>query len=277
MLHLIHGDGLEVLRQLADGCADAVISDPPYPEIERDYGRISEIAWHGLMQGVVTEARRVLKPTGSMVFVLQPNAEQPGRMRSWFYDFLAWGAREVGIVQDVWWWNYGAMPMGASRRSRGLLRGSLKACVWLGPPNCYRDQDAVLWEPSDSVKALSREKRAFPTYSDPDGREIDKQKIMAASVERGGVTPFNVIPLANTDSRSSGGSLGHPAATPNKLAAWWVRYITKPGELVIDPFGGSGTVALEAHKLGRSAVSVEIWDEYHEIARKRFADLGIVA
>jgi hypothetical protein len=44
-----------------------------YPEVDREYGRISEGDWHNLMRVVVDEGRRVLKPGGSMVVIIQPN------------------------------------------------------------------------------------------------------------------------------------------------------------------------------------------------------------
>ena len=121
-----HGDCLEWMRTLPDKSVDAIVSDPSYPEISRDYGRLSEPEWHVLMRGVVEQSRRVLKPSGSAVFILQPNSERVGRMRPWLWEFLAWTAREWNQVQDAWWWNTAALPLGGEI---GLMRPSLKACV----------------------------------------------------------------------------------------------------------------------------------------------------
>ena len=78
---------------------------------------------------VVEQSRRVLKPSGSAVFILQPNSERVGRMRPWLWEFLAWTARRWNQVQDAWWWNTAALPLGGEI---GLMRPSLKTCVWLG-------------------------------------------------------------------------------------------------------------------------------------------------
>lgn len=284
--HLLQGDCLTVLPRLKSASVDLVLTDPPYPEVERDYGRLSVDEWWALMRAVISETRRVLKPSGSAVFVLQPNSERHGRVRPWFFEFLAEYSRDWNMVQDAWWWNWGAMPLAGCARDVGLMRGSLKACAWFGAPDCWRDQGAVLWETSDSVKALQREgrafrasgepsggdrKQAFRVYDAPDGKRIDKSKIMSASLERGGVTPFNVLPLANTDSANSGGAWGHPAATPAKLAAWWVRYACPPGGVVLDPFSGSGTVVIEAARLGRRALGIEAREDYHRASVDRAA------
>ena len=140
---------------------DAVVCDPPYPEIDRDYGRLTERQWHALMDVVVTECRRVLKPRGSAVFVLQANSERLGRARTWLWEFMArWGAA-WGIIQDVWWWNTSSPPTKHVDRTVGLLRPSLKACVWLGPPDCFRAQDRVLWTESERNAARRAEARAL--------------------------------------------------------------------------------------------------------------------
>jgi len=120
-----------------------VITDPPYPCIKRDYGYWTvEEWWELIVEGVIPEVRRILKPTGSAVFILQPNSEKVGKMRGWLWEFMAWVCREWNMVQDVWWWNPAVMPSGVSTpRSRGLTRASVKACVWGGSSNCYRAQD----------------------------------------------------------------------------------------------------------------------------------------
>ena len=79
-----------------------------------------------MMKAVVKECRRVLKPKGSAVFVLQPNSEQLGKMRPWIYEFVAWACREWNVVQDAYWWAINTLPLG--RRDVGLMRRSVK---WL--------------------------------------------------------------------------------------------------------------------------------------------------
>ena len=261
------GDCIEAMRMLPDACVDSIVTDPPYPEIDRPYGRLSEADWHALMRDVVTECRRILKPTGSAVFVLQPNSERVGRMRPWLWEFMAWTTREWNMVQDAWWWNVAAPPTVHCHRTRGLMRPSLKACVWLGSVECFRHQDAVLWAQSEYVKTLDRETRAMKGRS-PSGYNTNKARAAKTSDERGGVTPFNVLPLGNSDSA---GAKGHGAGTPLALCSWWVRYITPPGGLVVDPFCGSGTVGIAARAHGCSFIGIEKMPEYVAIARERVA------
>lgn len=98
---LIHGDCRKEIKKLPDKSVDLLLTDAPYPEIDREYGRLTEAEWHDLMKVVVTEGRRVLKPTGSMVVILQPNFAKVGKMRLWLWEFVVWAGREWNLVQDM--------------------------------------------------------------------------------------------------------------------------------------------------------------------------------
>jgi site-specific DNA-methyltransferase (adenine-specific) len=63
----------------------------------------------------------------------------------------------------------------------------------------------------------------------------------------------------------------HPAVMPAELAARAIRLSTWPGELIIDPFCGSGTTLLAARGLGRRAIGVEISERYCELGARRLA------
>jgi DNA modification methylase len=265
---LLAGDCLDILPTLPDASVDAVVTDPPYPEIDRAYGRLTEAEWAALMYRAVQECRRVLKPTGSAVFILQPNSAKVGSMRLWLYRFLVWAGETWNIVQDAYWWNYNAMPNGGAT-SRGLMRASVKYCVWLGPADCYRNQRAVLWRESETTSARRASLRFDQTtYTTPSGTERVPARMYAAAEERGGVTPYNLIPTRGIDETAS---LGHGAETPPLLCDWWVRYLCPPGGTVLDPFSGTATVGAATIKRGCSFIGIEKHAAYWPLAERRIA------
>jgi site-specific DNA-methyltransferase (adenine-specific) len=66
----------------------------------------------------------------------------------------------------------------------------------------------------------------------------------------------------------------HPSQKPLALVERIVDIATKRGELLLDPFGGAGTLAVAAERLGRRWVVIESVPEYAEIARRRLAAAG---
>jgi len=267
-VRVYHDDCRNVLPQLPSESVDFVFTDPPYPEMNRKYGKISVKEWHELLAEVMTEVRRVLRPTGSAVLVLQPNSERVGKLRPWLWEFLAHWTSEWNMIQDMWWWNFATPPSVHSRRTVGLLRPSVKLCAWFGSPACYRNQDAVLWEESDRNKAMRAAQRAGKDWTGQ--RPHDQHARFRASstaesaAERGGVTPFNCLPLAHTASRKPG--VGHEGQTPEQLTRWWLSYACPQGGTVLDPFCGTGTTLRVAVELGLHAIGVEQNTEWYEIA-----------
>jgi len=263
---LICGDCREQMKKLRTSSVHAIISDPIYPEVNRAYGRISEADWHDLMREVVVESRRVLKPNGSAVFIFQPNYEKVGKMRLWLWEFVAWAGREWNLVQDVYWWATDAMPLAGTNRKQGLMRQSVKMCVWLGPPACYRKQEAVLWTPSQAHMARDRSDMALRTG--PSGRTFRNGTVVQAAEERGGTTPFNLLPVPT--GGNPGGAEHHPAATPYDVAAWWCKYILPPKGVLLDPFAGSGTMLVAGLDHGASkAIGIDKEKKYIQIAKRR--------
>lgn len=278
---LHHGDCIAWLDTLPAESVDAVVCDPPYAEIDRDYGRMTEAQWEEFAHALVRRSLRVLKPRGSAVFIIQPNSERVGRMRAWVFRFLAWCADDlvretdgrIGMVQDAWWWNHATQPTNNSNRENGLMRPSMKPCAWIGPDDCYRDQSVVLWSESDASTAARTSDRALRNDIEkrPSGYTMRAGRCLNASVDRGGVTPFNVLPIANTNSNESAGASGHGAGTPYNLAAWWVRYLCPKGGIVVDPCGGTMTMGLAAVRQGRRFLGCEQMAQHFDAGVKRMS------
>jgi predicted methyltransferase len=263
---VIHGDCRRELKKIPGGTIDTIVTDPIYPEVSREYGRMKESDWLPMMKDVVAECRRVLKPKGSMVIILQPNSEKVGRMRLWMWEFLLSVAKSWNLVQDVYHWNIDALPLCGANRKCGLMRPSVKMCVWLGASDCYRCQDNVLWTPSQATSAKHRSDIALRTG--PSGRTYRNSTISKAADERGGTTPFNLLPIP-TGGQPAGGE-HHPATTPYDLAAWWCKYLLPHDGVLLDPFCGSGTMLLAGLNHGASKViGIERERNYVKIAERR--------
>jgi DNA modification methylase len=78
-----------------------------------------------------------------------------------------------------------------------------------------------------------------------------------------------LLPIPNSNSTNSAGAYGHGAGTPAELCDWWIKYLCPPRGTVLDPFVGSGTVAICALKLGKRAIGIDKDKDFANIAYAR--------
>ena len=75
--------------------------------------------------------------------------------------------------------------------------------------------------------------------------------------------PTNVLHMA-----TECGNKGHSAAFPKTLPAWFINLFTREGDIVLDPFAGSGTTLEAAQKLGRNSIGIEIDRAFYDLMRE---------
>lgn len=136
-----------------------------------------------------------------------------------------------------------------------------------GSPDCYRDQEAILLPLSEATLKDKRIDQTELGYS-PSGLSMRNSRCLRTAIDRGGSTPINLLTIANSQPHREGCG-GHGASTPLKLCDWWVRYLTRPGDVVLDPFCGSGSVGVACRDLGREFIGIEKESGYLTIAEQR--------
>ena len=82
--------------------------------------------------------------------------------------------------------------------------------------------------------------------------------------------PTNVLHLA-----TECGNRNHPAAFPEALPEWFIKLFTKEGDVVLDPFLGSGTTAIVAKRMKRKYIGIETMQKYCAIAKREVGELTI--
>jgi site-specific DNA-methyltransferase (adenine-specific) len=137
--------------------------------------------------------------------------------------------------------------------------------------DCYRDMNSVLLGESELTRMRRQCNRK--RGDSPSGHKINTNTIYSGIIEKGGVTPYNVLLIPNTfgnsGNNSHAGSYGHGAGTPLELADWWTRYICPTGGTVLDMFAGSGTMGIAAIDNGCSFIGIEKMPNYADIAKQR--------
>jgi site-specific DNA-methyltransferase (cytosine-N4-specific) len=275
------GDSLELLRALPEGSVSLVVTSPPFAlRRKKEYGNVAETEYVEWLYPFAVEIFRVLREDGSFVLDLGPAWNRGTGTRSLYQYRLVLRLCEIfHLVQECYWHNPSKLPTPAEyvtiRRTR--VKDAVNTLYWLSKTtNPKADNRRVLNPYSASMRRLFRE--GCPHRRRPSQHEV------RPSFERdnGGSIPSNLIEIANTTSRDpylaacrASGISPHPARFPARLPEFFIRLLTEPGDVVVDPFAGSNTTGHVAETLNRSWLAFEINADYIAGSRLRFepADL----
>jgi DNA modification methylase len=273
------GDSLKLFeKHLEPESVDLIVTSPPFGLVrKKTYGNADADEYLNWFRPFGDAFFRALKPTGSLVIDIG-GAWIPGQpTRSLYhYELLIMLCREVGfhLAQDFFWWNPSRLPTPAEwvtvRRVR--VKDAVNCVWWLSRTPWPRATNRRVPVPySDSMKDLL--KNGYKAKKRPSGHDISEK----FSIDNGAAIPPNLIAIANTESNSQylrycneRGIRPHPARFPAELPEFFVRMLTDPGDLVIDPFAGSCVTGQVAEGLRRKWACCELREEFLEGALGRF-------
>lgn len=273
----------DAAAHLDDGSVQLVFTSPPYPLLrQKAYGNLDERAYLDWLTAIVASWPRKLTGDGSIVLNLG-DAWTPGRPHlSLYQERLLLRLEDelsLKLCQRFSWQNPSKMPAPAEwvtiRRVR--VKPSIENLFWLSPhDHPYADNRAVLTPYSDSMTAMLK-RGGMAAAARPAGFSM---KDGAFAVDHGGAIPGNLIVAPNTASNDAyargcraAGLPVHPARFPAALPDFFTKFLTRPGDLVFDPFGGSMTTGASAERLGRRWIGSELHLDYLEGAALRFETL----
>jgi len=275
------GDALGYLRQMDCESVDLIVTSPPFAlKRKKEYGNVDDKDYVSWFMPFAVEFKRLLKDTGSLVVDIGGTWVKGQPTRSLYhFELVIALCKTLGfhLAQEFYWYNPSKLPSPAEwvtvRRVR--VKDAVDTIWWLSKtPNPKASNWRVLKPYSDSMARLLR--RGYKARLRPSGHDISEK----FSREHEGAIPPNLLSLANTDSNSTylrecrqRGLTPHPARFPQGLPEFFIRFLTEPGDLVVDPFAGSNVTGEVAEALGRRWLAFEIVEEYLEASRFRFPDL----
>lgn len=282
---ILQGDAAVRLRDLPDGSVDCVITSPPY-FLLRDYGTLNQIGlegsvdeWVSRLLGVTAELARVLKPTGSFYLNVSDSYARHQRYGAPTKSLLLGPERLLLRLLDQGW----------------IVRNKL---VWSKPnplPASVRDRLSCTWEPLylltrspryyfdlDAIREPHRTQRKPAPHTRPGKYEEAKPKwagplagsnngLLRARAEGRSGHPLGKNPGDVWTIPTAGYRGAHFATFPAALLTKPILASCPPGGVVLDPFMGAGTVAIEAERLGRDWLGIELNPAYRRQALRRIA------
>ena len=261
---ILHGDCLDILTGFADNTFDLIVTSPPYADSRKNtYGGIHPDSYVEWFLPRTAEMLRVLKPTGTFVLNIKEKVVD-GERHTYVLELILALRRQGWLwTEEFVWHKKNSYPGKWPNR----FRDSWERLLQFNKTKQFTmHQEAVMvpmgdWATSRLKNLSDTDKRRDPSkVGSGFGKNVSKW------VERDKAYPTNVVHLA-----TECGNRNHSAAFPQELPTWFIKLFTKPGDIVLDPFSGSGTTCLAAQVLGRNSVGIDLLSENCEIASQRLA------
>ena len=240
---VIQGDCLEVMKQLPDKCIDLVVTSPPYDGL-RDYNGYSFD-----FEGTASELFRVIKDGGIVVWVVGDSVIDGSESGTSFKQALFFKEIGFNLYDTMIWRKPNAMP----QINRERYTQSFEYMFVLSK---VKPRTTNIGE--EKTKFAGKILKTFTT--NPESiRKQNKNK------------PTKDFKLKQNiwDIKVFGTNYGHPAIFPEELAANHIKSWSNEGDIVLDPFNGSGTTTKMAKQLNRKYIGIEISEKYCKIANDR--------
>lgn len=277
------GDAYHVLRSLiaAGVRVKMILTSPPFALVRKKaYGNEDAERYVDWFMRFAPLFQRILEPDGSFVLDIGGSWIPGIPAKSTYHFRLLLRLCESGfyLAQDFYHFNPARLPTPAEwvtvRRLR--VKDAINNVWWfVVDPFADSDNRRVLREYSESMRELLR--NGYKPKLRPSGHDISNK----FQRDRGGAIPPNLLQFANTESNSRYllecrrvGLKPHPARFPIGLPDFFIRFLTKPGDLVLDPFAGSNVTGEAAELLNRRWLGIEINEEYVKGSKFRFEKPG---
>ncbi len=271
-----HADALDLLREIPSESVALVLTSPPFALRRRKaYGNVDAAEYGEWFWPFAEHIYRILRPEGSFVLDLGGTWKQGTGTRSLYqYELILRLCRLFHLAQEFYWYNPSKLPTPAEwvtiKRTR--VKDAVNTLWWLSKTeNPQADNRQVLRPYSRSMHRLLRE--GYEAKRRPSQHSISPH----FRRDNGGAIPPNLLEVPNTRSNDNylhrcraAGLPIHPARFPLAIPEFFIRFLTQPRQLVLDPFAGSNVTGFVAEKLERYWVSIELNGDYVAGSRLRF-------
>jgi DNA modification methylase len=252
MIDLHLGDCLEVMKQIQDGSVDLTVTSPPYDNLRTYNGYTFDF------EGIAKQLYRVTKDGGVVVWVVGDATINGSETGTSFRQALYF--KEIGFnLHDTMIYQKNNFSNPSSTRYHQIFefmfvlsKGKLKTF------NPIKDRKNVCAGQSNWGVNKTRQKNGV--------FKEQPKKIVSEYGMRYNIWEFMTSKgFANSDSFA----YKHPAIFPDKVAHDHIISWSNEGDVVLDPFLGSGTTGKMAKQLNRQFIGIEISQEYLDIAKRR--------
>jgi len=263
---IIFGDCRHVLKTIKMKSINLIMTSPPYADSrKKTYGGVHPDEYVEWFLPITAELYRVLKDDGSFVLNIKEKAMN-GERHTYVIELILALKKQGWLWTEEYIWHKRNCAPG---KWPNRFRDAWERCLHFTKQKTFKmNQDAVMVQMGDWSK--SRLKNLSETDKRRDNSKVGSGfgKNISNWVGREMAYPTNVLHLATECSNKN-----HSAAFPKELPEWFIKLFTDEGDIVIDPFLGSGTTGIAARELGRNFIGIELNEGYYKAASAKMAGL----
>jgi len=275
------GDSLNFLDAMEAESVDLIVTSPPFALLrQKSYGNESQDTYVDWLLEFGKRSLPVLKPTGSFVLDLGGAYQRGLPVRSLHqYRTLLRFCDELGyfLAEEFFWHNPSKLPSPIEWVNKRKIRvkDTVNTVWWFSKtawPQANVSEVLTVYS-SRMKKLLENSEKFYSPALRPSGHDVSK----GFDRDNGGAIPSNLLSIPNTESNSkylrrckAFGVKGHPARFPVGLPEFFIKFLTKPGDVVVDIFAGSNTTGEAAERLGRRWLAFDLDPEYVATSVFRF-------
>lgn len=274
---IITGDCEKILRKIPDNSVDLIVTSPPYADSRsKIYDGPSPDNYVEWFIPKSKELLRILKPTGTFILNIKERVVDAER-HTYVIELILALRRQGWLWTDEFIWHKKNSYPG---KWPNRFRDAWERCLQFNKNkkfNIY--QNSVMVPIGDWSKkrmkrlykddVIRRESKVNSGFGRNLKNWIGRNKVYPTNVLHIEQDLTNVLQIA-TESRNR----NHSAVYPIALPSWFIKLFTKKGNIVLDPFIGSGTTAVAAKRLNRDYIGIDIKNEFTGLAKKRLKEEG---
>ena len=284
------GDSLDLMDHVRKESINLVITSPPFCLLrQKEYGNLPEEQYIDWLTEFAKKVKKVLCEDGSFVLDLGGAYKKDRPVRSLYnYKILVKFCDELGfrLAEEFFWFNPAKLPSPIEWVNKRKIRvkDAINTVWWFAKTDFPKaDVKRIIVPYSARMRKLLKDRKKYYTPKlRPSGHDISR----GFDLDRGGAIPSNylldmtnALEIANTESNSKylrncrmASAEPNPARFPKKIPDFFIRFLTNPGDIVLDIFAGSNTTGEAAEENQRRWIALEIERKYVAGSALRFID-----
>jgi len=281
---LYAGDSKKLLadtKKFKDKSVDFIITSPPYADKRKNqYASVHPREYVDWFKPISKELHRVLKDNGSFILNIKEHPTNGERDTYVIELILAMKKQGWMWIEEYCWYKKNSFPGKWPNR----FRDAWERCL-----HFTKNKDFVMYQDSVMVPIGDWSEKRFKSMSNQDfERQISQTngtlgRNISNWISRKEVYPHNVVVFEEEhyvtnvlEFPTVCYNKDHSAAFPMELPTWFINLFTQPGDIVLDPFLGSGTTAIVSSLLNRHYIGIDIDRNYVKSVQKTIDKLNKV-